>query len=90
MRENSALRVFVGQGYYDFATPFFAAEYALTRTGIPQGPGRICILRLRPHDVRARRGPGEAEPRRARIHPQALSPLETLPMRASLAAVFSS
>jgi carboxypeptidase C (cathepsin A) len=36
MRENSALRVFVGQGYYDFATPFFAAEYALTRTGIPQ------------------------------------------------------
>ena len=36
MRENSGLRVFVGQGYYDFATPFFAAEYALTRTGIPQ------------------------------------------------------
>jgi len=22
--------------YYDFATPFFAAEYALSRTGIPQ------------------------------------------------------
>ena len=36
MRENSGLRVFVGQGYYDFATPFFAAEYALSRTGIPQ------------------------------------------------------
>jgi carboxypeptidase C (cathepsin A) len=36
MRENSALRVFVGQGYYDFATPFFATEYALSRTGIPQ------------------------------------------------------
>jgi carboxypeptidase C (cathepsin A) len=36
MRENSSLRVFVGQGYYDFATPFFAAEYALSRTGIPQ------------------------------------------------------
>ncbi len=35
LRENSGLRVFVGQGYYDFATPFFAAEYALTRTGIP-------------------------------------------------------
>jgi carboxypeptidase C (cathepsin A) len=35
MRENSALRVFVGQGYYDFATPFFGAEYALSRTGIP-------------------------------------------------------
>jgi carboxypeptidase C (cathepsin A) len=36
LRENSGLRVFVGQGYYDFATPFFAAEYALSRTGIPQ------------------------------------------------------
>jgi carboxypeptidase C (cathepsin A) len=36
MRENSGLRVFVGQGYYDFATPFFAAEYALTRTGMPR------------------------------------------------------
>ena len=36
MRENSGLRIFVAQGYYDFATPFFAAEYALSRTGIPQ------------------------------------------------------
>jgi carboxypeptidase C (cathepsin A) len=36
MRENSGLRVFVGQGYFDFATPFFGAEYSLTRTGIPQ------------------------------------------------------
>jgi carboxypeptidase C (cathepsin A) len=36
MRENSGMRIFVGQGYYDFATPFFAAEYALSRTGIPQ------------------------------------------------------
>jgi len=35
MRENSALRVFVAQGYYDFATPFFGAEYSLSRTGIP-------------------------------------------------------
>jgi len=35
LRENSGLRIFVGQGYYDFATPFFAAEYALSRTGIP-------------------------------------------------------
>jgi carboxypeptidase C (cathepsin A) len=35
LRENSGLRVFVGQGYYDFATPFFAAEYALSRTGMP-------------------------------------------------------
>lgn len=36
LRENSGLRIFVGQGYYDFATPFFAAEYSLSRTGIPQ------------------------------------------------------
>jgi carboxypeptidase C (cathepsin A) len=36
MRENSGLRLFVGQGYFDFATPFFAAEHSLSRTGIPQ------------------------------------------------------
>ena len=35
LRENSGLRVFVGQGYYDFATPFFGAEYSLSRTGMP-------------------------------------------------------
>ncbi len=40
LRENSGLRVFVGQGYYDFATPFFGAEYSLNRTGIPND-GRI-------------------------------------------------
>ena len=36
LRENGGMRIFVAQGYYDFATPFFAAEYALSRTGIPQ------------------------------------------------------
>lgn len=36
MRQNSGLRTFVAQGYYDFATPFFGAEYSLKRTGIPQ------------------------------------------------------
>ena len=36
LRENSGLRIFVAQGYYDFATPFFGAEYSLSRTGIPQ------------------------------------------------------
>jgi carboxypeptidase C (cathepsin A) len=36
LRENSGLRIFVGQGYYDFATPFFAAEYSLSRTGTPR------------------------------------------------------
>lgn len=36
LRENSGLRVLVAQGWYDFATPFFGAEYSLSRTGIPQ------------------------------------------------------
>ncbi|MEW4447440.1 peptidase S10 [Qipengyuania sp. JC766] len=36
MRQNSQLRVFNGQGWYDFATPFFGAEYSLNRFGIPQ------------------------------------------------------
>ena len=36
MRENADLRTFVAQGYYDFATPFFGAEYSLNRYGIPQ------------------------------------------------------
>ncbi len=35
LRENSGLRIFVGQGYYDMATPFFGAEYSLSRTGMP-------------------------------------------------------
>ena len=37
LRENSRLRIFVGQGYYDFATPFYSAEYSLTRPGFPDG-----------------------------------------------------
>lgn len=36
MRQNSGLRLFDAQGYYDFATPFFGAEYSLKRPGIPQ------------------------------------------------------
>jgi carboxypeptidase C (cathepsin A) len=36
LRQNSQLRLFNAQGYYDFATPFFGAEYSLKRTGIPQ------------------------------------------------------
>ena len=36
MRLNSGLKVFNAQGYYDFATPFFGAEYSLNRIGIPQ------------------------------------------------------
>ncbi|QIQ85549.1 peptidase S10 [Erythrobacter sp.] len=36
MRQNSDLRTFVAQGWYDFATPFFGAELSLNRYGIPQ------------------------------------------------------
>jgi carboxypeptidase C (cathepsin A) len=36
MRQNSQLRLFNAQGYFDFATPFFGAEYSLKRPGIPQ------------------------------------------------------
>jgi carboxypeptidase C (cathepsin A) len=35
LRENSGVRVFVGAAWYDFATPFFGAEYALSRMGMP-------------------------------------------------------
>ena len=34
MRENSDYRVYVAAGYYDFATPFFAAELTMNRNGI--------------------------------------------------------
>ncbi len=35
LRQNSGARVFVAAGWYDFATPFFGAEQALSRPGIP-------------------------------------------------------
>ena len=34
MRQNSQLRTFVGQGWYDFATPFFGAEMSLHKNGV--------------------------------------------------------
>ncbi|MCG6922767.1 MAG: hypothetical protein LJF15_17020 [Acidobacteria bacterium] len=34
LRRNPSLRVMVAAGYYDFATPFFDAEYTLGRHGI--------------------------------------------------------
>jgi carboxypeptidase C (cathepsin A) len=34
MTQNPALRVFVGAGYYDLATPFFSAEYAVSHMGL--------------------------------------------------------
>lgn len=37
LRENSATKVWVGQGWYDFATPFYFAEYSMNRPGWPAG-----------------------------------------------------
>ena len=34
LRRNTGLRVLVAAGYYDFATPFFDAEYTFARHGI--------------------------------------------------------
>ncbi|HWY43431.1 MAG TPA: hypothetical protein VNX66_08040 [Candidatus Sulfotelmatobacter sp.] len=34
MTQNQFLRVFVGKGYYDLATPFFAAEYTFDHLGL--------------------------------------------------------
>ncbi len=34
MTRNPALRVFVGNGYYDLATPFFATEYTFSHLGL--------------------------------------------------------
>ena len=39
LRRNTALRVMVASGYYDYATPFFDAEYTFGRHGIQ--PERI-------------------------------------------------
>ncbi|GAC1634450.1 MAG: peptidase S10 [Candidatus Acidiferrum sp.] len=34
MTQNPFLRVFVGKGYYDLATPFFAADYTMDHLGL--------------------------------------------------------
>jgi carboxypeptidase C (cathepsin A) len=33
---NPHLQVFVGNGYYDFATPYFATEYTFNHLGLPK------------------------------------------------------
>jgi carboxypeptidase C (cathepsin A) len=32
--QNPALKVFVAAGYYDFATPYFAAQYTMDHIGL--------------------------------------------------------
>ena len=36
MALNPALRVFVASGYYDLATPYFAARYTFEHMGLPE------------------------------------------------------
>ena len=41
MRQNKDFRVFVGNGYYDLATPFFATEHSMNHNGID--PSRVTM-----------------------------------------------
>ena len=34
INQNPDLKVFVGNGYYDFATPYFATEYTFNHLGL--------------------------------------------------------
>jgi carboxypeptidase C (cathepsin A) len=31
------MRLFIGSGYYDLATPYFAAQYTVSHMGLPSG-----------------------------------------------------
>ena len=60
MRVNPHMRVHVACGYYDAATPYFAAEHDIAHLAIPaelRRQHRVRLLRGRPHDVRARAEP---------------------------------
>lgn len=35
-RQNPSFRIFIANGYYDLATPFFATEYSFSRSGFDQ------------------------------------------------------
>lgn len=45
MRRNPTLRVFVAHGYYDFVTPYFAAEYAISHMGLDPNLRRNVLLK---------------------------------------------
>ena len=64
--QNPHLQVHVAYGYYDGATPHFAAEDVLAHLQIPHDAARehrARVLRGRPHDVRPRAEPAPAVPR---------------------------
>ncbi|MFO0981269.1 MAG: hypothetical protein U1E76_05855 [Planctomycetota bacterium] len=73
MTQNQALHVFVAGGYYDFATPYFAAQYTIDHMGIdPSLRGHLTSRALRggPHDVHPRAILAEAEAGSGTVHAQ--------------------
>ena len=71
MRQNPHLKVHIAYGYYDGATPHFAAEDVVAHLqlpGVAARQHRARLLRGGPHDVRPRadRRPAEHGPRRIR------------------------
>ena len=64
LRRNPHLRVLVASGHYDLGTPSTASDWSLAQLDIPADVRRRVthqLLRRGPHDVHARRGPGQAE-----------------------------
>ena len=58
MKTNPRLKVMVNGGYYDLATPFFAAQYEEKHLPIPAVAGqehRVRLVRVRAHGLRAGR-----------------------------------
>ena len=58
MKTNPRLKVMLNGGYYDLATPFFAAEYEEKHLPIPAFAGqehRVRLVRVGTHGLRARR-----------------------------------
>jgi carboxypeptidase C (cathepsin A) len=39
--KNPHMKLYVGSGFYDLATPYFAADYTLNHSGLPRAPQRI-------------------------------------------------
>ncbi len=42
--KNPFMKLFVGSGYFDLATPYFATQYTLNHMGLDAGPARAVTL----------------------------------------------
>ena len=70
MVQNPALKVLVAAGYYDFATPYFAAQYTIDHMGLDPALAKNIpprALRRRPHDVHPEGVAREADADRGRL-----------------------